>query len=64
MNRKKFLKNALITGISGSFAPQLFAAAKDKSAAIKNALNERVGFNHLPNKEYKNNEYSYTQSRQ
>lgn len=53
MNRKKFLKNALITGIAGSFAPQLFAAAKDKSAQLENALNERVGFNHLPNKEYK-----------
>lgn len=34
-------------------APELFAAAKDKSAELKNELNERIGFNNLPNKKYR-----------
>jgi|26BtaG_2_1085354.scaffolds.fasta_scaffold00010_3 hypothetical protein len=52
MNRKTFLKNALLVGAVGSLAPQLLKA-KNTSESKVDSLKEKVGFNHLPNKEYR-----------
>ena len=54
MDRKKFLKNALLTGVVGAVAPQILQAKN--SEAIKSTydkLMQQVGFNHLPNKNIK-----------
>lgn len=54
MDRKKFLKNALLTGAVGAIAPQLINATSTKTAKVTTqAAMQQVGFNHLPNKEYK-----------
>lgn len=50
MNRKKFLKKSLTAGIAGLLAPGILPAVlRSKASATK----ENIGFNHLPNKEYK-----------
>jgi len=54
MNRKKFLKSALITGALGAVAPHVLKgrnSAREESTYDK--LMDQVGFNHLPNKEVK-----------
>jgi hypothetical protein len=49
MNRKKFLKNALIGGIAGIVTPQILIASKsDSTKSTYDTLMEQVGFNHLP----------------
>jgi len=52
MDRKKFLKQALLGGVAGAMIP---AAVKAGSIRMKNSdydmMMKQVGFNHLPNKE-------------
>ncbi len=49
MNRKKFIKNALLTGVFGAIAPQTFNASTSKTTkSTYNTLMQQVGFNHLP----------------
>lgn len=51
MNRKKFLKSALIGGIAGIVTPQILKASNsDSTKSTSNTVMEQVGFNHLPNK--------------
>ena len=54
MNRKKFLKKAALTALAGAIAPQLIKgnSSKDNLSNARKAK-DTVGFNHLPNKEYK-----------
>lgn len=52
MDRKKFLKKSLLAGAVTALTPSLLSASEKKEQA-SNALNEQVGFNHLPNKEIK-----------
>lgn len=54
MNRKEFLKKSLIAGAAASIMP-VFASAievNDKNSTYNRML-DKVGFNHLPNKEEK-----------
>ena len=54
MNRKKFLKNALIGGVAGIVTPQFLKASNsDSTKSTYDTLMEQVGFNHLPNKNLK-----------
>lgn len=54
MDRKKFIKSALITGAVGALSPHLLSAKNKKAAkSTFDKLMHQVGFNHLPNKEYK-----------
>jgi len=54
MNRKKFLKNALIGGVAGIVTPQILKASNsDYTKSTYDTLMEQVGFNHLPNKNLK-----------
>jgi hypothetical protein len=54
MKRKEFLKNAMLTGIVSSLAPQIFGAKIiTPDVTIQNQTPDQVGFNHLPNKENK-----------
>lgn len=51
MDRKNFIKTALLTGVAGSIAPQWLKAENHKTVkSTYDALKEQVGFNHLPNK--------------
>lgn len=54
MNRKRFIRNSLLTGFVGALAPQILSAKNSKSIKSTNgSLKQLVGFNHLPNKERK-----------
>lgn len=54
MDRKIFLKNALIGGVAGIFAPQILKASiSEPTTSTYDKLMEQVGFNHLPNKNLK-----------
>jgi len=54
MNRKKFLKSALATGVLGTMTPHILKAAnQEDSNSTFDKLMNNVGFNHLPNKEIK-----------
>ena len=54
MDRKKFLKNILLTSLAGSIAPQIIKKAEQPViASTYDKLMEQVGFNHLPNKNIK-----------
>lgn len=54
MERKDFLKNALLTGVVAAIAPQAINAKNEKiKGSTFDKLMQQVGFNHLPNKEYK-----------
>lgn len=54
MERKEFIKKSILTGVIGAMAPQLLKAENTaKSGSTYDKLIEQVGFNHLPNKEYK-----------
>ena len=54
MERKNFIKSALLTSVIGAIAPQLLGAKPDKSVlSTFGNLIQRVGFNHLPDKESK-----------
>lgn len=51
MDRKKFIKSAFVTGLAGAIAPRVLQAATCKPVkSTYDTLMERVGFNHLPNK--------------
>jgi redox-sensitive bicupin YhaK (pirin superfamily) len=51
MERKEFIKNALLTGVVGAIAPQVLTAKNSKNIkSTYDTLMEQVGFNHLPNK--------------
>lgn len=51
MDRKNFIKTALLTGVAGSIAPQWLKAENHKTVkSTYDTLKEQVGFNHLPNK--------------
>jgi len=52
MKRKDFLKRALLGGAAAAISPTL-AFSNVKSTSTYDKLMERVGFNHLPNKELK-----------
>lgn len=54
MDRKKFLKNILLSGVAGSIAPQIIKKAEQPViASTYDRLMQQVGFNHLPNKNIK-----------
>lgn len=53
MERKEFLKKALITSVAGALTPSLLKSAKSQSTSTYDRLMDQVGFNHLPNKENK-----------
>ena len=54
MNRKKFLKNALMASVAGIVTPQVLKATNsDSTKSTYDTLMEQVGFNHLPNKNIK-----------
>ena len=54
MERKKFIKSALLTAAIGAISPQLLSAKGSKTVrSTFDNLMQRVGFNHLPNKENK-----------
>lgn len=54
MNRKKFLKDALMASVAGIVTPQILKASNSGSTkSTYNTLMEQVGFNHLPNKNLK-----------
>ena len=51
MDRKKFIKSAILTGVAGVIAPQVLNANKSEShQSTYDKLMQQVGFNHLPNK--------------
>ena len=54
MERKKFIKSALLTATIGAISPQLLSAKECKTtrSTFENPM-QRVGYNHLPNKENK-----------
>jgi len=54
MERKQFIKNALLTGFLGTAATQILISKNtNKTKSTYNTLMEQVGFNHLPNKNTK-----------
>jgi redox-sensitive bicupin YhaK (pirin superfamily) len=51
MERKEFIKNAILTGVVSALAPQVLSAKNNKTIkSTYDTLMEQVGFNHLPNK--------------
>jgi quercetin 2,3-dioxygenase len=51
MERKKFIKKALLTGVLSAIAPKALMATEIKpEKSTYDRLMEQVGFNHLPNK--------------
>ena len=54
MDRKKFIKSALLTGAVGALAPHILKAeTKQDLKSTYDKLMHQIGFNHLPNKEVK-----------
>ena len=54
MDRKKFLKSALLAGAASAAAPLVMrAGTKENSKSTYDKLMDQIGFNHLPNKEQK-----------
>lgn len=54
MDRKKFLKSALLTGAISTVAPHILRARTNQlTDSTYDKLMHQVGFNHLPNKEQK-----------
>ena len=54
MERKKFIKNAVLTAVAGTVAPQILTATSSKSIpSTYPKLRYQAGDNHLPNKTYK-----------
>lgn len=52
MNRKEFINSTLAAGVVGVTAPAMLIASNAKSTkSTFDSLMERVGFNHIPNKE-------------
>lgn len=51
MERKDFLKRAVLTGVAGAIAPHVIKAANENTPkSTFDTLMQQVGFNHLPNK--------------
>jgi len=54
MERKEFIKSALLTAVLGALTPQLLKAKNSKAEeSTFDTLMQQVGFNHLPNNEDK-----------
>ena len=54
MDRKNFLKSSFITAIAVTFAPRAFELnSSDKKNTTFDLLKQKVGYNHLPNKNIK-----------
>jgi redox-sensitive bicupin YhaK (pirin superfamily) len=54
MKRKNFIKKSLLTGLVGLSAPALLQSKElDKRKSTYESLIEKIGYNHLPNKENK-----------
>lgn len=54
MDRKEFIKKSILTGVVGAFVPKILKASNTQPKdSTYDKLLEQVGFNHLPNKEYK-----------
>lgn len=54
MNRKEFLVKSFISGIAAIFFPGILKATNKKAKlSAQKEITDQVGFNHLPNKEYK-----------
>lgn len=54
MDRKDFITKSILASAVGAVAPHLLIAANVKQAeSTYDKLIKKVGFNHLPNKEYK-----------
>jgi quercetin 2,3-dioxygenase len=54
MERKEFIKNALLTGVAGTIANKMLKGANNKPIkSTYDTLMHQVGFNHLPNKDIK-----------
>ena len=52
MERKYFIKKAVLAGVAGAFAPQALKAVSNKpKKSTYDTLMQQVGFNHLPNKD-------------
>jgi len=51
MERKEFIKKAILAGVISAIAPQVLKATNNKPAkSTYDTLMQQVGFNHLPNK--------------
>lgn len=54
MKRKEFIKKSLVTGAIGLISPSILKAnTTENQSSTYYKMMEQVGFNHLPNKEYK-----------
>ena len=54
MERKDFIKKSILASAVGILTPQILAAADvEQTASTYDKLIQKVGFNHLPNKEYR-----------
>lgn len=54
MDRKEFIKKSILTGVTAALTPQLLTASDAKSKkSTYDKLMQKVGFNNLPNNEYK-----------
>ena len=54
MDRKRFIKKSILAIVVGSITPHILSAANFKNKqSTYNKLIQKVGFNHLPNKEFK-----------
>lgn len=54
MERKEFIKKAVLTGVAGAIAPQILEVVNNKpEKSTYKLLLQQVGFNHLPNKNLK-----------
>ena len=53
MKRKDFLKKSMALSAIGVTAPSILSAKKTSSISTYDKMIEQVGFNHLPNNEYK-----------
>jgi redox-sensitive bicupin YhaK (pirin superfamily) len=54
MERKDFIKRSILASTVGALAPQMLTASNvKKTESTYNKLMQKVGFNHLPNKEFK-----------
>lgn len=54
MERKEFIKNALITGVVGAMSKKILTPENNNKKSTYDTLMEQVGFNHLPNKKTSN----------
>jgi redox-sensitive bicupin YhaK (pirin superfamily) len=53
MNRIKFIKGTIASGLAFFAAPFIHSASSQKTESTYDRLRENIGFNHVPNKEIK-----------